>query len=56
VQGANAAFSTRAFDLPIAVFTVGLGANLALDRVRAAREPDRGRVVFPLAGPLFRAR
>ncbi len=53
---ANAAFSTRAFDLPIAAFTVGLGAISLWIAFALLVNPTAGRVVFPLTGPLFRAR
>jgi len=52
---ANAAFSTRAFDLPIAVFTVGLGAVSLWIAFALLVNPTAGRVVFPIAGPVFRA-
>ncbi len=52
---ANAAFATRAFDLPIAVFTVGLGALSLWIAFALLVNPTAGRVVFPIAGPVFRA-
>jgi succinate-acetate transporter protein len=52
---ANAVAGTRAFDLPIAVFTVGLGAISLWIAFALLVNPTAGRVVFPIAGPVFRA-
>ncbi|MDD5562774.1 MAG: GPR1/FUN34/YaaH family transporter [Thermoanaerobaculaceae bacterium] len=52
---ANAIFGTRAFDLPIAVFTVGLGVLSLWIAFALLVNPTAGRVVFPIAGPLFAA-
>jgi len=53
---ANSALHTSAFNLPIAVFTVGLGAISLWIAFALLVNPTAGRAVFPLAGPLFRAR
>ena len=52
---ANAVFGTRAFDLPIAAFTVGLGVLSLWIAFALLVNPTAGRVVFPIAGPLFAA-
>ncbi len=52
---ANAIVGTRAFDLPIAVFTVGLGVLSLWIAFALLVNPTAGRVVFPIAGPLFAA-
>ncbi len=50
---ANALGGTRAFDLPIALCTVGLGALSLWIAFALLVNPTAGRVVFPIAGPLF---
>jgi succinate-acetate transporter protein len=52
---ANALSGTRVFDVPIAVFTVGLGALSLWIAFALLVNPTAGRVVFPIAGPLFAA-
>ncbi len=52
---ANAALATRALDLPIALFTVGLGAISLWIAFALLVNPTAGRAVFPIAGPLFHA-
>ena len=52
---ANAIAGTRAFDLPIALCTVGLGALSLWIAFALLVNPTAGRVIFPIAGPLFAA-
>jgi succinate-acetate transporter protein len=54
-KAANAFAATRAFDLPIALFTVGLGALALWIAFALLINPTAGRPLFPLAGPLFTA-
>ena len=53
---ANAALGTRTFDLPIALFTVGLGTLALWIAFALLVNSTAGRVVFPMAGPLFSPR
>jgi succinate-acetate transporter protein len=50
---ANAVGGTRAFDFPIAVFTVGLGVLSLWIAFALLINPTAGRVFFPIAGPMF---
>jgi succinate-acetate transporter protein len=50
---ANAVGGTRAFDLPIAVFTVGLGVLSLWIAFALLINPTAGRPFFPIAGPMF---
>jgi hypothetical protein len=50
---ANAVGGTRAFDLPIAVFTVGLGLLSLWIAFALLINPTAGRPFFPIAGPMF---
>jgi succinate-acetate transporter protein len=53
---ANAVVGTRTFDLPIALFTVGLGVLSLWIAFALLVNPTSGRTVFPIAGPLFAPR
>jgi uncharacterized protein len=53
---ANALAGTRAFDLPVAVFTVGLGVLALWIAFALLINPTAGRLVFPIGGPMFAAR
>ena len=52
-KAANAFAGTRAFDLPIAVLTVGLGVLSLWIAFALLINPTAGRSLFPIAGPLF---
>lgn len=52
-KAANALAGTRAFDLPIAVFTVGLGVLSLWIAFALLINPTAGRPLFPIAGPMF---
>ena len=54
-KAGNALAATRMFDLPIALFTVGLGALSLWIAFALLINPTAGRQVFPVAGPLFSA-
>ena len=50
---ANALTGTRAFDFPIALFTVGLGVLSLWIAFALLINPTAGRPLFPIAGPMF---
>jgi succinate-acetate transporter protein len=50
---ANTLAGTRAFDVPIAVLTVGLGVLSLWIAFALLVNPTAGRSVFPIAGPMF---
>jgi len=52
-KAANAFGGTRAFDLPIALFTVGLGVLSLWIAFALLINPTAGRPLFPIAGPMF---
>jgi succinate-acetate transporter protein len=52
-KAVNAFAGTRAFDLPIAVFTVGLGALSLWIAFGLLVNPVAARVLFTIAGPMF---
>ncbi len=52
---AGAVTSPHAFEIPIILLTVGLGALSLWLAFAMLVNPTAGRSVFPLAGPLFRA-
>jgi succinate-acetate transporter protein len=54
-KAGNALAGTRAFDLPIALFTVGLGALSLWIAFALLINPTAGRPLFRVAGPLFTA-
>ena len=52
-KAANAFAGTRAFDLPIAIFTVGLGVLSLWIAFGLLINPVAGKKLFAIAGPLF---
>jgi succinate-acetate transporter protein len=52
-KAANAFAGTRVFDLPIAVFTVGLGVLSLWIAFGLLVNPVAGRALFTIAGPMF---
>jgi succinate-acetate transporter protein len=54
-KAGNALAGTRALDLPIALFTVGLGVLALWIAFALLINPTAGRPLFPIAGPMFTA-
>jgi succinate-acetate transporter protein len=54
-KAGNALAGTRALDLPIALFTVGLGILALWIAFALLINPTAGRPLFPIAGPMFTA-